>query len=138
MGMDMLDPFIGFGLDPVKCIYDQAGGGIVCFSGIDEIDDQTAFSGVGSCKNNPACEGVSYRGPIPRQEWQMNLARKGDYCKGTGGNHLTLSPPTAWNGRGHFCMHGGGPDSSEGCIVTKPGLRLWLIRLFPVSTSWTV
>lgn len=92
-----------------------------------------ATSGKGDCINNPKCEDMPFKGPIPAGNYKIftgaiddpdfihdiNLNRKGDW----GDWNVPLQPESDNGaGRSHFYIHGGTLPGSAGCIDIGGGI----------------
>jgi RHS repeat-associated protein len=107
------------------CSYSVGSGCLSCVSddGTQRFGTCDTWSGQGKCRNDPKCESLVSRGPIPRGEWETG-------CAGCTPPHKTprvpikpIQGPTQTFGRGPFQFQPGiGPNSSEGCIVMRPDL----------------
>lgn len=78
------------------------------------------------CKNNPSCESIRSRGPLPSGEWQWSLSGKAARNTKPDGRRLVPLPGTKVYGRAGFLTHScanafgpsvTGPFCSEGCIT---------------------
>ena len=108
-------------------LYHQSTGDIYYLNGV-IAPVETAYSGYGSCKNNPDMQGIKSLGPIPIGDYQV-----GDVTTIHNGSIKNAIPlvPFASNhmfGRDGFFMHGDGTvepgKASEGCIVCSLQTRL--------------
>jgi hypothetical protein len=88
------------------------------------------YSGLEECKNQPDCEVIRDRGPIPRGHWAIGAPHDRDhspYCLG-------LDPVGHdAHGRTAFLIHGDGKPgtplegrASHGCIILPRWAREWI------------
>ena len=75
------------------------------------------FAGRGDHKNKSASECVLNFGPIPRGLWNMVEWIPHHPTAGPKVIRLQPQPDTVVCGRSGFLIHGGGSNSSQGCII---------------------
>jgi RHS repeat-associated protein len=109
-------------VDPIglaRCTYSISEHVLFCISDdgtrTGQIGPDGIFSGLGSCKNNPACVGESNRGPTPPDTYSMESSEKynGSYWLNPGFVERQLYKLNLV--RGEFYLHKG--TYSEGCIT---------------------
>lgn len=86
----------------------------------------TGYSGAEECKNQPDCESIRNRGPIPRGKWRLvekyDSPARGPFC-------IRLDPAygTDTHGRSAFLIHGDSirepGTASQGCIIMPRSVR---------------
>jgi RHS repeat-associated protein len=121
-------------VDPLglaRCSYSVSGGMLICFPqepGHDAVIIPVASGNNGDgmqCKNNPSCDPLHNRGPIPRGNWQWTT----DPTSKPNGRVLVPMPGTMTWGRdlirSHSCKNAFGPSvsspfCSEGCVTGNP------------------
>jgi hypothetical protein len=85
------------------------------------------YAGWGICKNNPAMQALSDRGPLPCGDYVMLEARNEPTGPGPDVIPLAPDPRNTMLGRSGFAMHGdkiAKPGwASHGCIVVAPAPR---------------
>ncbi len=83
------------------------------------------YSGRDQWKNNPAYEGVSNRGPLPRGNYTIEPARQHPVL-GPLAMPLQPDPENNMHQRGDFWIHGDNAthDASHGCIVLNHEIRV--------------
>lgn len=91
-------------------------------------------SGKGDCMNNPECECLADKGPIPRGDYSLssreisNPGHLWDILRNTRADWgdwrvpLYAAPDTNTFGRSGFKIHGGNIDGSAGCIDVGGGV----------------
>jgi hypothetical protein len=99
------------------------------------------YSGCGECKNNPECQEIKNKGPIPRGMWQIialfDSPSHGPYC-------LRLAPkdPASVFGRGGFLIHGDSAkfpgEASMGCIILPRKIREYIWQSQDIDLEVTV
>lgn len=84
------------------------------------------YSGFGEGKNNPALQGISDVGPIPRGDYTIGPPECVDVAGPHGPYVLRLTPHQAMN-RDGFLIHGDSMEhpgqASHGCIILARGFR---------------
>ncbi|MGV3581664.1 MAG: Ig-like domain-containing protein [Methylophilus sp.] len=123
-------------VDPMglaECTLDFVTGRLLCLSNMGDksldIPVASGNNGAGSnCKNNPDCDGMANKGPIPRGNWEWTSG----YTAKPNGRVLKPKVGTNTHGRtnirSHSCKNPFGPSKgpkfcSEGCLTgTAPDI----------------
>ena len=104
--------------------YQQSTGAIADPSG---SPSGTGYSGADGCKNDPAAQDQSCRGPIPAGDYDIDLTPFDSPAHGPFVLRLTPDPENEMFGRSGFLIHGDSAahpgKASEGCIILARSIR---------------
>lgn len=102
-------------------LYHQTTGNLFYLNGISTQPVEQGYSGYGSCKNKPECQGVKQLGPIPHGKYTVGKSTEIHGGKIKTAIPLTPDPANDMMGRDGFFVHGDGTvkpgEASEDCII---------------------
>jgi RHS repeat-associated protein len=120
------------GLAQCSVVFVNGSGRMICIpddSSHASVDILVASGNNGGgthCKNNPTCENIPSRGPIPSGDWRWNINGPGSANNKQDGHRLVPLLGTNTHGRSGFLTHScpnafgpsvNSPFCSEGCIT---------------------